>query len=409
MTATGTVADWEGPGVPGRARPGFRWSALLWALIYPRRGQHMAPTVSGALLIALSLGIGTAAYNSSSNILFITLALLLACLILSGVLSWLNFSRVRWRLLLPPAARAGQATTITLELSNTKRLLPTYGLECTIGATAVAKAGPLRPESTFTARGLDVRAILRQQPEEAHGRLRLPARLDPQEAVPLDWSWVPPTRGRWKLEVQSVGSLFPFGFFHKKLRAAVQRDLIVWPAPVAYRRRAEAGARWLSGTERTARPGSGSDLLALRRYAPGDSHRLIHWKASARTGQLLVRQFAAESVEGYTVWVQADVLRWPRAGQFERLVGFCATLAEDLFRSGQLRAMAIDDSPVLPVRQVRELEAMLDRLAVLEPQDLAGRPAAGLTPKAKRNLLTFAPDGEAGVVALIDGAQAATA
>ena len=31
------------------------------------------------------------AYNSSSNILFITLALLLACLVLSGVLSWLTF------------------------------------------------------------------------------------------------------------------------------------------------------------------------------------------------------------------------------------------------------------------------------------------------------------------------------
>jgi uncharacterized protein (DUF58 family) len=31
--------------------------------------------------------------------------------------------------------------------------------------------------------------------------------------------------------------------------------------------------------------------------------RLIHWKASARAGQLLVRQHSAESAEGFSIWV----------------------------------------------------------------------------------------------------------
>ena len=75
---------WSGSGRRGR-RARFTWSALLWALVYPQRGQRIRPTLPGVVLIGLSLGLGMAAYNSSSNILFITLSLLLSCLILSGV------------------------------------------------------------------------------------------------------------------------------------------------------------------------------------------------------------------------------------------------------------------------------------------------------------------------------------
>lgn len=406
MRERGAAAEWDGPGLSGRQLRRFRWSNVLWALIYPQRNQQLVPTISGVLLIALSLGIGMAAYNASNNILFITLALLLACLILSGVVSWLNFARVRWRLLLPPAARAGQTTTLTLELANTKAFLPTYGLACALEVQPVSTDEPARPETTFTAKGRDVRAILAAKPAGATTVLRLPARLDPQGSASLDWAWQPPRRGQWRIALRSVGSFFPFGFFNKKLATTFARDLLVWPAPVEYRRCPAAGARWTGGSERTARTGSGTDLLALRRYAAGDSHRLIHWKASARTGQLLVRQFAAESVEHYTLWLQTEAARWPRPEQFERALSLCATLAEDLFRAGSLGGVMVDGEPIQPVRQVRDLEAWLDRLAVLQPRTVA--PGQGGT-FFQPNLMTFAPDGPAGAAALIDGKPAATA
>ena len=78
------------------------WRRVLWGLLWPRRQQRIQPTVSGLVLIGLSLGIGTAAYNSASNILFIALSLLLACLILSGVLTWLNLRHVDWQLEVRP-------------------------------------------------------------------------------------------------------------------------------------------------------------------------------------------------------------------------------------------------------------------------------------------------------------------
>src|SRR5258707_155834 len=133
-------SGWSSLGTRQSARTPFTWNALLWSLVYPRRGQRTLPTIPGTMLISLSIGIGTAAYNSSSNILFITLSLLLTCLILSGVLSWLNMRGVLWRLQLAPPLRAGHDTIVTLELRNAKAFLPTYGLWFDFAARAAEPA-----------------------------------------------------------------------------------------------------------------------------------------------------------------------------------------------------------------------------------------------------------------------------
>jgi uncharacterized protein (DUF58 family) len=160
------------------------------------------------------------------------------------------------------------------------------------------------------------------------------------------------------------------------------------------------------GGERVARAGTGADLLALRRYNTGDSHRMIHWKASARMGTLLVRQMAAESVEGYSLWLRTDAATWTRAEQFELLIKFAATVAEDFFRSGKLVMAAIDAEPPMPMRRLRDLELLLDRLAVAHP--LPEVPATGDLVAAKQNVMTFAPDGARGVAAYVDGQKAAS-
>ncbi len=410
---SGPAAGWSGPGARSKRRR-FTWNALLWALIFPQRGQRILPTLSGTLLIALSLGIGMAAYNSANNILFITLSLLLACLILSGELSWLNFRGVAWRLELAPPLRAGHEAVVGLGLRNGKPFLPTYGLWFELLARPVEEGPPPPPKSTITGNDLgdlDVRAAWKQAAlAEQRGQLFLRERLDPRGELRLDWLFKPTKRGRLSVELAGIGSQFPFGFLRKHLTTELREERFVWPAPVDYRRLAEAGARRTAGGERAARAGQGLDLLALRRYASGDSHRLIHWKASARSRTLLVRQFAAETTEGFSIWLRTDAAIWTRPEQFERLVSFCATLAEDLFRAGQLTALAIDDEAPLPVRRVRDLEQLLDRLAIIQPRKELGPGHAVLAaePKAKRNVLTFAPDGAHAVAAYVDGEKTAT-
>lgn len=418
MTAAQHSEEWGGPGGRGGARRKFTWNALLWALVYPQRGHRIVPTLPGVLLIGLSMGIGTAAYNSSSNILFITLSLLLACLILSGVLSWLNLRGVAWRLRLAAPLRAGHEAVVALELRNRKSFLPTYGLWFELTAGTVEEGVKQRAESTVTGRGLDVRAMLAKADAAlTRGRVVQRSRLEPTGETRLEWLCKPEKRGRLRVQLAGVGSLFPFGFLKKEVGTDLSVETVVWPAPVEYRRHGVISVRRPAGGERVARAGTGGDLHALRRYAVGDSHRLIHWKASARTQTLLVRQFAAESAQGFSIWLQTDADVWPRPEQFELLVSFCATLAEDLFRAGQLTGVAIDGDAPMPVRRVHDVEAFLDRLAVvaragaaeLERHGAGARAQVGsMLATAKKNVLTFAPEGARGVAAFVDGERAAS-
>jgi uncharacterized protein (DUF58 family) len=400
-------AEWAGPGVRRGRRARFTWSALLWSLVYPARGHRILPTIPGVVLIALSLGIGTAAYNSSSNILFITLSLLLACLILSGVLSWLNLRGVRWRLQLAPPLRAGHEAVIALELRNEKRFLPTYGLWFEFSARFVATSVNQRAESTITAKGIDVRAALaKADAAETRHRAALSSRLDPRGESRVEWTFKPLQRGRLRVELVSVGSLFPFGFLRKDIGTELATEVVVWPAPIEYRRHAVSSMRRSFGGERVARAGSGGDLLALRRYTAGDSHRMIHWKASARTRTLLVRQFAAESAEGYSLWLRTDAGVWPHPEQFELLMSFASTLAEDLFRVARLQTVAIDGEAPFAVRRVHDLESWLNKLAIARPTETAATRCDVFV--ARQNIMTFAPEGARGVAAFVDGQQAAS-
>ncbi len=386
------------------------WRRALWGLIWPKRRERIQATISGAVLIGLALGIGTAAYNSSSNILFIALSLLLACLILSGVLSWLNLRGVSWQLEIQPPLRAGQEAEVGLLLRNAKRFIPTYALWFEFAASPFEKGEPARPETTLTARGIDVWAALaRVEAAASGGSVHLRARLDPGAEARLDWTFTPARRGLYRIELRSVGSLFPFGFLRKLSGTDLRREVHVWPAPVDYRRFSGAGPRRHSGDLQLARAGNEGEMIALRHYESGDSHRLIHWKASARKGSLLIRQFSAQNSEACSIWLRTDSETWPRPEQFELMLGFAATLALDLFHAGHLQAAAIDAAAPVQMRRVADLESFLDRLseAVAAPAPNGGpeRPAAG--GRSRGDLLTFAPEGTRGVASFINGIKTA--
>lgn len=398
VDAPPATTAWHGPGArrrrrtegpPPARRGGGPWRRLLWSLLYPPRGHRITPTAAGVVLIALALGLGMAAYNTANNILFITLSLLLACLILSGVLSWLNLAGVAWRLSAKPPFRAGQAGVAALELRNGKRLVPTYGLWFEVRHPSAA----------------------------APVRLTLHERLEPRgDLVRLEWMLVPARRGIERIEAVAVGSLFPFGFLRKTMGLDLRAEVLVWPAPVPFQWLGVA-ARWRPRAETpVARVGHSGDLLALRDYAAGDALRLVHWKATARLGRLMVRQFASEGQEGFSLWFETAAGRWPRAEQFELACSLVVSLAEDLFTRGQLRTVAIDADAPTAVRHLRDLEAFFDRIARLPAAPAAGDGAAGVAGPARgpvgriqRHLLTFAPDGPRGAAAYLDGEKAATA
>ncbi|HET7534849.1 MAG TPA: DUF58 domain-containing protein, partial [Candidatus Didemnitutus sp.] len=347
-------------------------------------------------------------------------SLLLACLLLSGLMSWFNFMGVCWRVRPQGPWRAGHETFVTVEVANRKKWLPTYGLWFDF-ATHPKRLVPLDDNDE-----INVREVLKSfESSVTRGRLFMRERLEAGGEAALDWVHKPAQRGRASVELASVGSFFPFGFLRKNIGTALKHTVLVWPAQVEYQWRGATVAAGGAAGRRTARIGTGEDLLALRRYAQGDSHRLIHWKASARLRQLMVRQFAAESLDGYVLQFDAPAAVWTRPEQFELLCSLAGTLAEDLFAQGRLRGVQVNGGPLLETSRQRDVEAFLDELALAMPlaepdrdrrasrdgenQSFPSSRAPFVVSVPRRNVITFAPEGARGVTAYVDGTPTASA
>ena len=48
---------------------------------------------------------------------------------------------------------------------------------------------------------------------------------------------------------------------------------------------------------------SGDDLYSLREFRPGDSLSTVHWKSSAKTGTLRVREFSRGGAHSFTLFL----------------------------------------------------------------------------------------------------------
>jgi uncharacterized protein (DUF58 family) len=108
------------------------------------------------------------------------------------------------------------------------------------------------------------------------------------------------------------------------------------------------------------------EFLALREYEAGDDPRRVHWRSTARRGELLVR------VDDAPAPGRAVVLFDTRAGvhdeaSFEVAIEAVASIASSLRRTHQPAEIVTTGGETMRRPGVSALDAILDRLAVLEP------------------------------------------
>ncbi|MGZ0707474.1 DUF58 domain-containing protein [Coraliomargarita sp. W4R53] len=372
--------DWTDPDffMEGRQRE-RRLLPLFLRQILPRQMQQTKLTLTGWMLIVVAMGIGSAAYNTSSNILFMTLSLLLSSLVLSGILSLVNFRKLSWSLKVPEHLQVGEVGMAEVALANRKRIFPSMNIVFRVSSTALAVESPLYLKHAVSA----------------------------GESASLEWTFVPEKRGPFSVHLYGVESKFPFGFLLKGITDLVEEIVWVWPTRVDYTFKPLVdGRRHQTGVSRR-QAGAGSDLLNVRRYEHGDPPRLIHWKATARMNKLMIRQLAQEGESGFHLRLDPFMGDWTEA-QIETLCSVACGLAEDLFHSGRLETVSVGQAEVIAIRGLRELHEFFDQLARLEQLmgPLAELPDLG---QGRRNLITFKPCGESGVTIHVNGEQAGQA
>jgi hypothetical protein len=285
-------------------------------------------------------------------------------------------SEVPWLFLLASWIVAFIAVALGYAYWNRRGLLPFVGVRDSRPAEnspvealpdSLLRDGPI-PAPIFEGDGIDLEIGLR-----ATGRPRGPARLtgfigsEPISAatgvVPRSgWSrrivLGPLRRGSVGARSWVVESSDPLGLFRSRRPSKDAEIALVLPRFVSLSRRPEV--RELEASVAAPRAGSGTELFGVREYRPGDPLRRIHWRSSARHGELVVREFEPPGVQTLGIFCDPNPADREVADQIARLA---ASEAWDCIRDGgrvMLWAPGLD--PSLP-GEARSFWALLEWLA----------------------------------------------
>ncbi|WP_407341312.1 DUF58 domain-containing protein [Pengzhenrongella phosphoraccumulans] len=143
-----------------------------------------------------------------------------------------------------------------------------------------------------------------------------------------------PTRHRGVIVLGPVRSVRgdALGILRRQMRWTDEMELFVHPRTVAL---AGASAGFLKDLEgRPTRDLSSSDVSfhALREYVAGDDRRHVHWRSTARTGRLMVRQFEETRRSHLAVALSTAESEYADADGFELAVSVAGSLGLQALR-----------------------------------------------------------------------------
>jgi len=293
------------------------------------RGRRLRTTTPGKWFLALTLGAGIAAVNTGNNLLYAALAMNLALILLSGVLSEWSLRGIAVRILPGPELFAGRDGLLRVACRAGRRFLPSFGVRILVGT----QAGEAR--AAFGA---------------------VPAGGAAERLAPFR----PARRGVFVPAFCLASTRFPFSLFEKTLAVPAAGEIVVSPLPLPPPGE-PAAADGGGARERPAAAGQhGPFVRGARDLLPGDPAREVHWKTSARLGKWMAKDREPETTAAADVRVDLSlpeaalegalraacglVLRYEAQGRPYRLwLGetLCAAAEDPDRRAKALRALAL--------------------------------------------------------------------
>ncbi len=310
----------------------LRPAQMLQRLLHPRR--TIWPTRDGWWGLLVVVGLGFAAVSTGNNMLYLLFSLLLGLIVVSGMLSELVMRGVHLTSAEPEEIYAGRPAPFGAAVANRKRWLTSYSITIE----------PLGPSA-------------------APRFLYLP-RIGAGAERFVTWEETLPTRGRHRLRGVRITTRFPFSLLLKAGRPILTGDVVVFPAvhPVSPELLRQFGA---VGQAPARRRGGGSDLYNLRGYRSGDDPRLIHWRSSAKTQTLTVRELEAQTTEDTRlILLGAGVSSGPA---LEAALSEAASIAAHLIRAGAGVELVGPGFFVRLGRGRPQLDRILTALALYDP------------------------------------------
>lgn len=229
--------------------------------------------------------------------------------------------------------RAGLELQLQVKASR-----PTAGSPVELIPDQLMRSAPL-PAAIFEGGDLDIEVGL-----DTTGAPRGPAWVSGRiglDAVALGTGLVPRAGWRRRQVVSTVRrgpigatswqitSSDPLGLFRSRRQYADSEVALVLPRFTSLAARVET--RELEASVAAPRAGSGTELFGVREYRPGDALRRIHWRSSARRGELVVREFEPPGVRTLGIFCDPSPASATVADQIARIA---ASEAWDCLRGG---------------------------------------------------------------------------
>ncbi|WP_147942193.1 MULTISPECIES: DUF58 domain-containing protein [Microbispora] len=295
------------------------------------RGRSFLASGVAALLCALVLG--------EQDLLRVSVLIIAMPLLASMVVARTRYRLACARRLTPARVQAGEQTTVTLRLENVTRL-PTGLL--------------LVEDNLQYALGTRPRFVL--------------DRMESRGVREIDYKVSSDLRGRFPIGPLSVRIADPFGLVELTRSFTITDTLVVTPEVVPLPPARLSGEYSGGGDSRTRSvAAAGDDDVAPREYRQGDDLRRVHWRSTARHGELMVRREEQEWQSRGALLL--DTRRHAHRGEgprssFEVAVSAAASIGVHLSAEG-LALRLVTDQGAGHVVDTGQSWSLLDTLSVI--------------------------------------------
>ncbi len=212
-------------------------------------------------------------------------------------------------------------------------------------------------------------------------------------------SWKLRRRGLVDWPGAGAGAIDPIGLSDALAARGAPAQLLILPRPLGLRR-LSPGSGWASAQplQRVTVAADAAEVHGVRPYQPGDGGRRIHWRATARTGELHVIEWEEEAAAELTILLdtQASFICGPAgADTLEASITAAASVAAFLLERGQRTRIFWWQGDVavtaggprlmrVEARHLAGLKQILTALAKIVPCQNAGATLAALSERVRR-------------------------
>jgi uncharacterized protein (DUF58 family) len=291
-------------------------------------------TRQGALYIVCVFLLALTTIQTGNNLLFIILATLLSAIAVSGVISRNSLKQISLSLQLPENVFVGDKVFLKISMKNTKRIFPSFSIR----AEDPAMSRIHSPFSVFLKLPFltGYKKSLTQSQESAILRQSayfpiLRAGETRSELIVQSF----PKRGMYSLDGFWISTCFPFGFFRRGQRIGATGEVLVYPSIQEISPHFHM-LPFLPGFLEGSRVGPGENLYSMRKYQEGESSRIIDWKATSKTGELMAREFDRDEESKFCLILDTR-MHEPAADyekNFEKAVSLAAGIAAHFLEEG---------------------------------------------------------------------------